>query len=400
MDREELEHILRSRTGGQTDESDRVELTESFKKFDKFGEAICAFANDLPKSGKPGYLFVGALPDGRASGEAVTDELLRQLADMRNNGNLLPPPRMNVQKLALGGGDMAVIEVFPSDLPPVRYKGQVWVRVGPSRRVATESEERDLSERRAALARTWDARACHEAALDDLVLDLFVLSYRPFAVSRRIIRENHRPIEDQLAALRFYDRRARCPTNAGVLLFSAQSRAFFPGAYLQYVRYAGDSASSEVLREREIAGDLLTVMREIDGLANEIAGSRPISTGQGTAERVVYDYPPRALHELLMNAVIHRSYESNTPILLSHFADRIELTNPGGLYGDLTPEEFPSATAYRNPVLAEAAKVLGFVNRFGRGIVTVEDELRHNGSPPPVFSPRANHFHVKVERPA
>lgn len=400
MEHEELERILQNRTGGQADESDRVELTESLKKFDKFGEALCAFANDLPKHGRPGYLFVGASADGRASGEIISDELLRQLADMRNNGNLLPPPRMNVQKLSLGGGEMAVVEVFPSDLPPVRYKGQVWVRVGPSRRVATESEERELSERRAAQAKTWDARPCHEAALDDLVLDLFVLSYRPLAVSRRVIAENHRSIEDQLAALRFFDRRAGCPTNAGVLLFSSRSRGFFPGAYVQYVRYAGESLSSEVLREREIDGDLLTVMRELDGLGDDLAGGRPVALGRGAAERTAYDYPPRALHELLMNAVIHRNYESNTPIMINHFVDRVELTNPGGLYGDLTPEEFPGATAYRNPVLAEAAKVLGFVNRFGRGILTAEDELRRNGSPSASFTPRANHFHVVIARPA
>lgn len=400
MERAELEEILRSRTVGQTDESDRVELTESFKKFDKFGEAICAFANDLPKSGKPGYLFVGALPDGRASGEAVTDELLRQLADMRNNGNLLPPPRMNVQKLALGGGDMAVLEVFPSDLPPMRYKGQVWVRVGPSRRVATESEERELSERRAAQARTWDARPCHEASLEDLALDLFTLSYRPFAISRRVIAENHRSLADQLASLRFFDRRSEVPTNAGVLLFSGRTRGFFPGAYLQYVRYAGESASSEVVREREYHGDMLTVMKELDLLADELSSGGPSALGPGVSEQVVYEYPPRALHELLMNAVVHRSYESNTPVMINHFADKIEVTNPGGLYGDLTPEEFPNATAYRNPVLAEAAKVMGFVNRFGRGIVTVNDELSRNGSPAAVFSPRTNHFHVKVMRRA
>ena len=398
MEREELEAILHRRTGRQTDESDRVELTESLKKFDKFGEAICAFANDLPKSGKPGHLFVGALGDGRASGEPITDGLLRELADMRNNGNLLPPPRMNVQKFSLGGGEMAIVEVFPSELAPVRYKGQVWVRVGPSRRIATESEERELSERRAAQAKTWDARPCHEASLDDLALDLFALSYRPFAISRRVIAENHRSIEDQLAALRFFDRRAGVPTHAGVVLFGRMARAFFPGAYIQYVQYAGDSASSEVLRERELYGDMLTIMRELDLLADEIAGGRPAATGRGVSEHVVYAYPPRGLHELFMNTVVHRSYESNTPTMINHFADKIELTNPGGLYGDLTPEEFPNTTAYRNPVLAEAAKVLGFVNRFGRGIITVNDELTRNGSPPAEFLPRTNHFYVKVTR--
>lgn len=396
MDPAALQRLLDKRTGGQTDESDRIELTESFKKFDKFGEAVCAFANDLPKSGLPGYLFIGALPDGRAAGEPITDELLRKLADLRDGGNILPPPRLNVQKHALGAGEMAVVEVFPSTAPPVRYKGQVWVRIGPSRRIATEAEERELSERRAASARTFDARPCHEATLDDLSLELFTLSYRPFAVARSVILENHRPLEDQLGALRLYERRAGCPTNAGVLILSPQSRNFFPGAYVQYVRYAGPDAGSEVLRERSIGGDMISVLRTLDALAEDLAGARPVPSASGLTERTLYEYPPRALHELFVNAVIHRTYESNTPVMINHFSDRLEILNPGGLYGDLTPEEFPAMTAYRNPVLAEAAKILGFANRFGRGIDLAQAELAKNESPPARFVPRPNHFHLTV----
>ena len=68
MNRSELEKLLAD------DESDRVERTISLADTDKFSEAICAFANDMPNSGKPGYLFIGATPDGQASGAAITDE--------------------------------------------------------------------------------------------------------------------------------------------------------------------------------------------------------------------------------------------------------------------------------------------------------------------------------------
>ncbi|HVZ31043.1 MAG TPA: ATP-binding protein, partial [Polyangiaceae bacterium] len=121
MDQQALELLL-----ANTD-SDRSERTTSKDKTDKFGEAICAFANDLPNHGKPGYLFVGATPDGRAADELISDRLLQALAAIRSDGNLLPQPRLCVDKRALGGGEMAVVEVFPSELPPVRYKGTVWV---------------------------------------------------------------------------------------------------------------------------------------------------------------------------------------------------------------------------------------------------------------------------------
>lgn len=394
MNRDDLEVLLAE------DETDRVERTISTDKTDKFGEAICAFANDLPSNRKPGYLFIGAKADGSASGAEITDRLLQSLAAIRSNGNIQPLPTMSVQKWDLGGGQMAVIEVMPSDLPPVRYKGQIWVRIGPRRAIASEADERILSERRAALARTWDARPCREATLIDLALDIFIASYRPNAIARSVIEENHRTIEEQLAALRFYDPRAAGPTNAAVLLFAKDPVSFFPGAYVQYVRYDGLTQADTPVRERAFSGDLLSVMRGLDELAKDVAGSHPAVTAGSLAEREVFEYPPRALHELLMNAVIHRNYESTTPVMINHYTDRIEILNAGGLYGDLTPEQFPRVTAYRNPIVAESAKVLGFVNRFGRGIDLAQAELSRNGSPAAEFETQVNHLLVTVRRPS
>ena len=95
-----------------------------------------------------------------------------------------------------------------------------------------------------------------------------------------------------------------------------------------------------------------------------------------------------------MNAVIHRDYGRSSPIRINRFVDRIEVISPGGLYGELSPADFENDTAYRNPVLAEAAKVLGFVNRFGRGIALVREHMKKNGSSQPDFKPTSQHFLV------
>ena len=177
-------------------ESDRVELTASTTNTDKFGEAICAFANDFPNHRQPGYLVVGVEDDGTVRGRTVTDAVLRNLGALRSNVNLEPLPAMAVQKFVVPGGEVAVVEVLPSDLPPVRYKGRVWIRVGPSRRGANQQEERILIERRTGLQRTFDARPCRGCTLDDLVLDLFLVTYLPAAVDREVIAENERTVEE------------------------------------------------------------------------------------------------------------------------------------------------------------------------------------------------------------
>ena len=100
---------------------------------------------------------------------------------------------------------------------------------------------------------------------------------------------------------------------------------------------------------------------------------------------------------------MHRTYENtNAPIRLTWFSDRIEIVNPGGPFGIVTVANFgqPGVTDYRNPHLAEAMKVLGYVQRFGVGIATARRLLAENGNPPPVFDPRDTHVLVTIPRSA
>jgi len=363
-------------------ESDRVERTESTKKTDKFCRAICAFANDFPGHGQPGFLLVGVTDDGRPSGLEVTDRLLTNLGGLRTDGLIQPMPAMTVGKVALEGGDVAVVEVIPSDMPPVRYDGRIHIRVGPRRAIANEQEERILIERRVSGARAFDLWPCTGATLDDLALEMFMTGYRARAVNSEVIEQNNRPIEQQLAALRFFDLRQGNPTHVGLLLFGKDPRAWLPGAYVQFVRVAGRSLADEVVDEQEIGGDLGTLLKQLDLLTGVQIQQRPVAVeGSMFREQTARTYPATALRELLLNAVMHRNYQSNGPIKYYWYDDRIEIQSPGGLYGEARPENFPYRNDYRNPVVAEAMKVLGYVNKYGRGVIRAQAELRANGNP-------------------
>lgn len=364
-------------------ESDRVERTVSENDTEKFCQAICAFANDLPNHRQPGYLLVGVKDDGSLSGLKVSDQLLQNLGAVRANGNVLPSPAMNVQKFSLSGGDVAIVEVLPSDMPPVRYKGRVWIRVGPRKAVANEQEERILSERRTAAVRSFDARPCVEAKLEDLALGQFD-SYRREAVDAETIAANHRDIQQQLASLRMYDFERASPTFAGLLLFGKNPRFFLPGAYIQYLKLPGIDLTDMPEDQAEISGDLNSVLRELELRIKSLVQTS-MRRINALEERLLPDYPEWALRELLMNAVMHRNYESNTPVRFYVFSDHIEIQSPGGLYGEATAKNFPTRNSYRNPVIAEAMKSLGFVNRFGYGVQRAQALLNENGNPPADF---------------
>jgi ATP-dependent DNA helicase RecG len=365
-------------------EADRVELTVSTTDTDKFAEAVCAFANDLPNHAKPGHLIIGIRDNGQFGGIQVTDELLRNLAALRDNGNIQPLPAIVVEKVVTADGEAAVVTAQPALLPPVRYKGRICIRNGPRRGYATEHEERILIERRVSHAKTFDAQPCLGSQLADLAQPLFLIDYRQQAVAPEVIAENNRSVEHQLASLRFFDLSHGCPTHAGILLFGLDVRAWLPGAYIQFLRVGGDSLDAEILNDQTLYGDLLTVLRELDALVDAQLTQFP-APDSTLRERSVESYPRVAVRELLMNAVMHRDYASTAPLRITWLEDRLEIQSPGGLYGEASPENFPRQTSYRNPVVAEALQALGYVNRYGRGVLRAQAALEKNGSPPAAF---------------
>jgi ATP-dependent DNA helicase RecG len=377
-------------------ESDRVERTTSIDKTDKFSQAVCAFANDYPNHRKPGYLIVGVDDEGRPSGLTVDDRLLLNLGALRSDGNILPIPALTVARFTLDGGEVAVVEVQPSDLPPVRYKGQIWLRTGPRKAIASEQEERVLMERRVADARSFDATPVREARVEDLSLALFQ-GYRQEVIDPEIIAANHRPVDEQLASLRFFDRRNGTPTVAGILMFGKNARYFLPGAYVQFLRMPGATLTDLPADQAEISGDLLAVLRELD-LRLKVNIQTDIEPAGGLRERLIPDYPQGVVRELLLNAIMHRDYKSNTPVRFCWFSDRVEIQNPGGLYGEVTLETLMRANSYRNPVIAECMKSLGYVNRFGYGIQRAEALMRQNGNPPLAFEINDKVFRVIIRK--
>ena len=374
-------------------EIDRVEMTRSTKDVDKFREAICSFSNDMAGEGGSCYLLIGIDEKDSAFRLAVTDELLQQFASYRSDGQILPLPVLNVSKIPHpnGGGDVLVVEVRPHDMPPVRYKGRVHIRVGPRKDTASETEERVLMERRAANFPTFDATPCPEGDLKRLDMETFRQTYRPQAVAEEVITANHRDAKEQLAALRFYSLKRDCPTNAGMLVFAFDPLDLFPGARVQFVQFNGPGLDDDVLAEKPFAGNMITVLSEMDSFLKGRFTQKPVVVS-ALREQAVFDFPPEAIRELLMNAILHRDYQSTSPVRFYQFSDRIEVQNPGGLYGDASPQNFPRVNTYRNPIIAEALHVLGYVNRFGRGVVRARRALEENGNSEPIFQFEAHHF--------
>ncbi len=371
-------------------ESDRVERKESFRGDvpKKARQAVCAFANNFLNHDKPGVLFIGAKDDGTPSGLDITDELLRALADMRSDGNILPLPVMSVDRRHLKGADMAVVTVLPSDMPPVRYDGRIWIRTGPRRALASAQEERILNERRRHRNLSFDMYPVPSAKLGDLSRLVFENEYLPAAYAPDVLEENGRSCEERLASCKMIaSPDDPTPTVLGLLTLGTSPQDFLPGAFIQFLRIDGTELSDDVTDEERIGGNLAAQLRTLQEKI-KAHNRTAVDILSGPTHRMTSLYPAAAIEQIAYNAVLHRTYEgTNTPVRVYWFNDRIEITSPGGPYGSVTCENFgnPGITDYRNPNLASVLKTLGFVQSFGRGIATARKVMKQNGNPPPEF---------------
>ena len=172
-------------------------------------------------------------------------------------------------------------------------------------------------------------------------------------------------------------------TVMGILVLGKNPQDFLPGAYVQFLRVDGNELTDDILDSEDVRGPISDQIRRLD---DKLSAHNRTSVDflSGPVEKRTALYPMEAVKQITRNAVMHRTYEStNAPVRVSWFNDRIEVISPGGAFGTVTVENFgrPGFTDYRNPNLAEAMRYLGYVQRFGVGILTAKRFLREAGHP-------------------
>ena len=383
----------------ESGEGFRVEFKESAANTDKIRQAICAFANDRPGTGEPGIVVVGIKDDRTPADRPVTDELPVYLSSFKSDGTILPPPDLLVEKRRFRNHEIAVVTVWPSESPPVRYKGTVHVRSGPRNDIATAQDERILNERRQHQDAPFDIRPVPGTGIEDVDRLQFEHAYLPGAVHPEVIDNNERSYEERLASTKMIaspeDQRA---TVLGLLVLGVSPRDCIPCSYVQFLRIDGREMSDPIIDDQELSGTVTDIIRDLEDKL-DAHNRRSVDFASTPREIRVCTYPAAALEQLFRNAVMHRTYEhTNAPVRFTWYDDRIEIINPGEPYGSASGEDFgkDGITDYRNPNLAEAMRNLGFVQKFGAGIPLARRLLREAGHPEIEFEQGRNHLRCTI----
>lgn len=134
------------------------------------------------------------------------------------------------------------------------------------------------------------------------------------------------------------------PRNFALLLFGREPQARVAGSFVLFSIYPGVDRSEPHAERHEVAGSLLVQINRLIELLNVQSYTAFDKTDESTPNAL--KYPRRALHEAMINALVHRDYESVDPIRITVFADRIEIVSPGGLVAGVTLDELRAGSRH------------------------------------------------------
>lgn len=186
------------------------------------------------------------------------------------------------------------------------------------------------------------------------------------------------------------------PTIAGFLIFAKekpQLKRSFSRYIVRCVKYKGSNVVTDIIDKADIDG---TLNEQIDTIQKFIL--RNIRTSAqivGTKRVERYEYPEKAIREIVANAVIHRDYRiTETYTQVNVFEDRFEIFNPGCLPPGVTVDNIRDAQVSRNEIIAARLKDLDYLEEYGRGIDIVFTETEKWGLLQPIFKNTTNSFKV------
>lgn len=193
-------------------------------------------------------------------------------------------------------------------------------------------------------------------------------------------------------------------TLAAVMLFSPYPQAYYPQLSIIASRVPGKemgditAEGQRFVDTQRIEGNLQEMLEDaMIFFQKNMRTSVQIDPKSGKRTDIL-EYPMDALREAVLNALVHRDYSMHTenkPIQITMFSDRVEIRNPGGLYGRMTIDQLGQVQPdTRNPFLVVAMETLGQTENRYSGIPRIRKAMQTSGLPEPVFSDVRGEFSV------
>jgi ATP-dependent DNA helicase RecG len=346
-------------------ESQNIEWKQSWH--DDYLKWICGFANAIG-----GTIYIGK----NDAGEIVhLDNYAKLLEDLPNKIRNTMGIICDVQLLDAAGKKYIQIKVNPYTVP-VSLRGRYYYRSGSTLLELTGVELNEFLLKKA--GKTWDDIIEESADFSDIETKSVEAFKKEAFTSGRLPQDIvELPLKETLEKLRLAsgDKIKR----AALILFGKDPNKFYPNIKVKIGRFGINDAD---LRFQEVLeGNILELLKQVPEMLNSKFLTRPI-VFEGL-QRIEKDtYPVAAIREMLLNALVHRTYMGSM-IQIRVYDDKLTIWNEGNLPEGMTIASLKGhhVSRPRNPLIADVCFKAGFIDSWGRGTIKIYEACENAGLP-------------------
>lgn len=376
-------------------ESQYLEYKQTLpNKSESYIKTILAYAN-----GKGGKLIIG-VDDKTHAVIGVNEHERFQIMDAIANAVsdcCIPQIIPHISFQNVDGKSIIIVDIYEGAYRPYymaslgKEKG-TYIRVGAATRLADDIKIKELELEGS--HQFYDEMPCIAYPLKEEALTKLCVDIQTYA--NRIMENQEIPKVSEQTLLNWKvlvkkDHQVM-PTNAFVLLTSD----YFRFAKIQCAVFKGNDRDI-FIDKKEYCGCLYEQIEQAYQFVLRHINLK--ATIEGLVRKEEYEVPVSAIREMIVNAVCHRNYMVPSCIQVAVYDNRIEVTSPGALYGDLTLEEaIQGRSIIRNPAIAEVFNRMGIIEEWGSGLRRIVKLTHEYGLPEPEFTAFPSSFRVSIYR--
>jgi ATP-dependent DNA helicase RecG len=344
----------------------RVEFKEKPAHLDR---EIVAFANAAG-----GEIYLGIDDDGKIKGIDISNHLLSEIQDVARNCD----PGIHIDFVKYQEEKVLAIVIAEGANKPYKCKDGFFLRIGPNAQKLKRDEIiqfiNDVG--KIHFDEAINQRFQYPQDFSDAELNQYLRGCNITVKSS---------VEDILMSLNIAQQKQDKLqlTNTGVLFFAQNPQQLLSEAFITAVRYQTNDRYS-IIDKKDFKGSLISQIEESLAFVNRHMNVgvhldlRTISKSQD-----IYDYPPVAIREAIINAVTHRDYlYDGSHIYIHMYPNHIDIESPGGLYHGLTLDDLGRRSIRRNRLIADLLHRAHYIERVGSGFDRMRNALSLNKNPP------------------
>lgn len=364
----------------QQQEGTRLEFKRKADK-DTIAKIITSFINT-----QGGDILIGVEDDKKIVGVENAEKLCNTIQKMLIE-DIKPIAPISAQVIQYKKKDLILISVWEGAKKPYQYKGKIYTRENDATKLSSVDNLTALIKDRKNADFHWERRAVLGATLNDLDIEQInetISFYKSYKAGVNI-----EDAEDFLIQMGLMQNGNI--TNACIVLFAKKPTRFIPQSKIRLTIYPSTISGSKFLNDKIFEGNIFNNITSILNFIDITFGKN--ITVEGVLRSEKYNYPLIAIREGLLNAMVHRDYNSvNGFLQISIFSDRTEIANYGGLpngikIADLKKEH---SSILRNPDIAQICFLRKYIEMLGSGTLRMISDCKKGGFRIPVWSDKDN----------